>query len=48
MISSDHAFNGVAALLFVASAAVTIVWCASMSSMRRGVVPRHVDRHDAA
>ncbi len=30
---SDQAFLGVAALLFVASAATTIVWCASMSAM---------------
>ena len=31
--ASQHAFLGVSALLFAASAAVTIVWCASMSSM---------------
>ncbi len=39
MTKSDRAFNGVAALLFVASAAVTIVWCASMSSMRGMPMP---------
>ena len=32
-MASQHTFYGVSALLFVASAAVTIVWCASMSSM---------------
>ena len=31
--ASQRAFLGVSALLFVASAAVTIVWCASMSAM---------------
>ena len=31
---SERAFFGVSALLFAASAAVTIVWCASMSAMR--------------
>jgi predicted metal-binding membrane protein len=31
--ASQHAFLGVSALLFVASAAVTIAWCASMSAM---------------
>jgi predicted metal-binding membrane protein len=31
--ASHHAFLGVSALLFVASAAVTTAWCASMSSM---------------
>src|SRR5262249_43973241 len=31
--TSERAFFGVAALLFAASAAVTIVWCASMSAM---------------
>jgi predicted metal-binding membrane protein len=31
--ASEHAFFGVSALLFAASAAVTIVWCASMSAM---------------
>src|SRR6266513_1719947 len=30
---SEHAFLGVSALLFAASAAVTIVWCGSMSAM---------------
>ncbi len=30
---SERAFLGVSALLFAASAAVTIVWCASMSAM---------------
>ncbi len=39
MTSSDRAFNGVAALLFIASAAVTIVWCASMSSMCGMLMP---------
>src|SRR6266705_3774008 len=34
---SSHAFLGVSALLFAASAAVTIVWCAAMSAM--GVMP---------
>jgi predicted metal-binding membrane protein len=33
---SQRAFLGVSALLFAASAAVTIVWCASMSAMSRG------------
>jgi hypothetical protein len=31
--ASRRAFFGVSALLFAASAAVTIVWCASMSAM---------------
>ena len=31
--ASQYAFLGVSALLFAASAAVTIVWCASMSTM---------------
>jgi predicted metal-binding membrane protein len=31
--ASQHVFFGVSALLFAASAAVTIVWCASMSAM---------------
>jgi predicted metal-binding membrane protein len=31
--TSERAFLGVSALLFAASAAVTIVWCASMSAM---------------
>jgi predicted metal-binding membrane protein len=33
MRASQRAFFGVSALLFAASAAVTIVWCASMSAM---------------
>jgi predicted metal-binding membrane protein len=33
MRASQRAFLGVSALLFAASAAVTIVWCASMSAM---------------
>ena len=32
-VPSERAFFGVSALLFAASAAVTIVWCASMSAM---------------
>ncbi|MGH6796850.1 MAG: hypothetical protein ACREDI_00505, partial [Roseiarcus sp.] len=35
--ASRRAFFGVSALLFAASAAVTIVWCASMSA--RGEIP---------
>jgi predicted metal-binding membrane protein len=31
--ASQHAFFGVSALLFAASAAMTIVWCTSMSAM---------------
>lgn len=31
--TSERAFFGVSALLFAASAATTIVWCASMSAM---------------
>jgi hypothetical protein len=31
--TSERAFFGVSALLFAASAAATIVWCASMSAM---------------
>ncbi|HSR96291.1 MAG TPA: hypothetical protein VLM79_04430, partial [Kofleriaceae bacterium] len=31
--ASQRAFFGVSALLFAASAAVTIKWCASMSAM---------------
>ena len=31
--ASQHAFFGISALLFAASAAATIVWCASMSAM---------------
>jgi predicted metal-binding membrane protein len=37
--SSTHAFFGVSALVFVASAATTIVWCASMSSMGEMPMP---------
>lgn len=33
MTSAERAFFGVSALLFAASAAVTIVWCASMPAM---------------
>src|SRR5688572_11584967 len=36
---SNQAFLGVAALLFVASAATTIVWCASMSAMGGMAMP---------
>jgi predicted metal-binding membrane protein len=36
---SQHAFLGVSALLFVASVAVTIVWCASMSAMAEMPMP---------
>src|SRR5262249_23770165 len=36
---SQHAFFGVSALLFAASAAVTIVWCASMSAMGEMPMP---------
>jgi hypothetical protein len=32
-LASQGAFFGVSALLFAVSAAVTIVWCASMSAM---------------
>jgi predicted metal-binding membrane protein len=32
-VASDRAFVGVAALLFAASAAATVAWCMSMSSM---------------
>jgi hypothetical protein len=31
--TSERAFFGVSAMLFTASAAATIVWCASMSEM---------------
>jgi len=31
--ASERTFFGVSALLFAASAAVTIVWCASMAAM---------------
>jgi predicted metal-binding membrane protein len=37
--TSERAFFGVSALLFAASAAVTIVWCASMSAMGRMPMP---------
>src|SRR5258706_8023936 len=36
---SQHAFFGVSALLFAASAALTIVWCASMSAMGEMPMP---------
>src|ERR1700704_4531234 len=36
---SSHAFLGVSALLFAVSAAVTIVWCASMSAMGEMTMP---------
>lgn len=36
--TSHRSFVGVSALLFAASAALTIVWCASMSAMR-GMMP---------
>jgi predicted metal-binding membrane protein len=36
---SDRAFFGVSALLFAASATVTIVWCASMSAMDEMPMP---------
>jgi len=37
--ASQHAFFGVSALLFAASATVTIVWCASMSAMDEMPMP---------
>src|SRR4030081_3439051 len=37
--ASQQAFFGVSALLFAASAAVTIVWCASMSAMGEMAMP---------
>ncbi len=37
--ASQQAFFGVSALLFAASAALTIVWCASMSSMGEMPMP---------
>ncbi len=37
--ASQQAFFGVSALLFAASAAVTIVWCASMSAMGEMTMP---------
>jgi predicted metal-binding membrane protein len=36
---SERTFYGVSTLLFITSAAVTIVWCASMSSMRGMPMP---------
>ena len=35
----SHCFSGVSALLFAASAALTIVWCASMSAMGEMPMP---------
>ena len=37
--SSEHAFLGISVLLFTASAAMTIVWCASMSGMGEMPMP---------
>jgi predicted metal-binding membrane protein len=37
--ATQRAFFGVSALLFAASAAVTIVWCASMSAMGEMPMP---------
>jgi len=37
--ASQQTFLGVSALLFAASAAVTIVWCASMSAMGEMPMP---------
>src|SRR5579864_1821919 len=37
--TSERAFIGVAALLFAASSAVTIVWCGAMSAMRQMPMP---------
>src|SRR5712671_2319898 len=37
--ASQQAFFGVSALLFAANAAVTIVWCASMSAMGGMTMP---------
>jgi predicted metal-binding membrane protein len=37
--ASQHAFLGLSALLFAATAAATIVWCASMSAMREMPMP---------
>ena len=37
--TSHRAFVGISALLFAASAALTIVWCTSMSAMRRMPMP---------
>jgi len=38
-VASERAFLGVSALLFAASAAATIVWCASMSAMGEMPMP---------
>jgi predicted metal-binding membrane protein len=38
-MSSERAFVGVSALLFVASTAVTVVWCGSMSAMGEMPMP---------
>jgi predicted metal-binding membrane protein len=38
-MASERAFFGISALLFAASAAVTIVWCASMSAMGEMPMP---------
>ena len=37
--ASERAFFGIAALVFIASAAVTIAWCASMSAMHELPMP---------
>jgi hypothetical protein len=37
--ASQQAFFGVSALLFAASAAVTILWCATMSAMGEMPIP---------
>src|SRR5262252_3965951 len=37
--TSQHAFFGVSALLFAASAALTVVWCISMSAMGEMQMP---------
>jgi hypothetical protein len=37
--TSERAFFGVSALLFAASVAATIVWCASMSGMGEMPMP---------
>jgi hypothetical protein len=37
--ASERTFFGISALLFAASAAVTIVWCASMSAMGEMPMP---------
>ncbi len=38
-LTSQRAFFGISALLFAASAAVTVVWCASMSGMGKMPMP---------